>query len=79
MQGGDKLCQIACDTSISIRQLKAKVEVESGLKAAALAIYLPEVAQPLGQNVTLADCGLPSILIALTLHKIIIAEGYAGR
>ena len=74
MQGGDQLCQIACDTSISIRQLKAKVEVESGLKAAALAIYLPEVAQPLGQNVTLADCGLPSILIALTLHKIIIAD-----
>ena len=74
MQGGDQLCQIACDTSISIRQLKAKVEVESGLKAAALAIYLPEVAQPLGQNVTLADCGLPSVLIALTLHKIAIAN-----
>ena len=74
MQGGDQLCQIACDTSISIRQLKAKVEVESGLKAAALAIYLPEVAQPLGQNVTLADCGLPSVLIALTLHKIVIAN-----
>jgi hypothetical protein len=34
--------------SISIRQLKAKVEVEGGLKAAALGIYLPEVAQPLG-------------------------------
>jgi hypothetical protein len=74
MQGGDQLCQLACDTSISIRQLKAKVEVESGLKAAALAINLPEVAQPLGQNVTLADCGLPSVLIALTLHKIAIAN-----
>jgi hypothetical protein len=74
MQGGDQLCQIACETSISIRQLKVKVEVESGLKAAALAIYLPEVAQPLGQNVTLADCGLPSVLITLTLHKITIAD-----
>jgi hypothetical protein len=75
MQGGDQLCQIACETPISIRQqLKAKVEIESGLKAAALAIYLPEVAQPLGQNVTLADCGLPSVLITLTLHKIVIAD-----
>jgi hypothetical protein len=74
MQGGNQLCQIACDTSISIRQLKAKVEVEGGLKSAALAIYLPEVAQPLGQNATLADCGLPSMLIALTLHKIVIAD-----
>ena len=74
MQGGDQLCQITCDTSTSIRQLKAKVEVEGGLKAATLAIYLPEVAQPLGQNATLADCGLPSILIALTLHKIAIAD-----
>jgi hypothetical protein len=50
------------------------VQVEGGLKAATLAIYLPEVAQPLGQNVTLADCGLPSVLIALTLHKITIAD-----
>jgi hypothetical protein len=74
MQGGDQLCQLTCDTSISIRQLKAKVAVESGLTAAALAIYLPEVAQPLGQNVTLADCGLPFVLIALTLHKIAVAN-----
>jgi hypothetical protein len=55
-------------------QLKAKVEVETGLKAATLAIYLPAVAQPLGQNATLADCGLPSILYTLTLHKIVIAD-----
>jgi hypothetical protein len=74
MQGGDKLCQTTCATSISIRQLKAKAEVGGGLKAVTLAIYLPEVAQPLGQNDTLADCGLPSILIALTLHKITIAD-----
>jgi hypothetical protein len=71
MQGGNQLYLIACDTSISIRQLKAKVEVEGGLKAAALAIYLPEVAQPLGQNVTLADCGLPSVLIALALADVL--------
>jgi hypothetical protein len=47
------------------------VEVEAGLKAATLAIYLPEVAQSLGQNVTLAGCGLPSILYTLTLHNLI--------
>ena len=50
------------------------MEVEAGLKAATLAIYLPEVAQPLGQNATLAGCGLPSILYTLTLHKIDIAD-----
>jgi hypothetical protein len=50
------------------------VEVEAGLKAATLAIYLPEVNQPLGQNITLAGCGLPSILYTLTLHKIAIAD-----
>jgi hypothetical protein len=73
-QGGDRLCQIACNTSISIQQIKAKVEVEAGLKAATLAIYLPEVTQPLGQDITLAGCGLPSILYALILHKITIAD-----
>ena len=50
------------------------MEVEAGLKAAALGIYLPEVTQPLRQNVTLADCGLPSILYTLILHKIHIAD-----
>jgi hypothetical protein len=49
------------------------VEVEAGLKAAALAIYLPEVTMPLGQNIMLAGCGLPSILYTLILHKIAIA------
>ena len=74
MQGGNKSCQITCNASISILQLKAKVEVEAGLKAVTLAIYLPEATRPLGQNVTLADCALPSMLIAFTLHKIIIAD-----
>jgi hypothetical protein len=50
------------------------VEVEAGLKAAALAIYLPEVTRPLGQNNTLADCGLPSILYTPTLHNLAIAD-----
>jgi hypothetical protein len=35
---------------------------------------LPEVTQPLGQNITLAGCGLPSILYTLILHKIAIAD-----
>jgi hypothetical protein len=72
-QSGDELCQIRCNTSTSILQLKAKVEVEAGVKAATLAIYLAEVTQPLRQNVTLADCGLPATLYAVTLHKIVIA------
>ena len=74
MQGGNKICQITCNASISILQLKAKVEAEAGLKAATLAIYLPEATRPLGQTVTLADCGLPSMLIVFTLHKIVIAD-----
>jgi hypothetical protein len=62
----------AATRSISIRQLKAKAkaEVGAGLKAAALAIYLPEVPQPLGQNITPAACGLPSVLHTPILHKI---------
>jgi hypothetical protein len=31
MQGGNKICQITCNASISILQLKAKVEEEAGL------------------------------------------------
>jgi hypothetical protein len=73
-QGGDTVCKITCNASISILQLKTKVEVEAGLKAATLAIYLPEATRPLGQTVTLADCELPSMLIAFTLHKIVIAD-----
>ena len=34
----------------------------------------PEVAQPLEQNVTFADCRLPSVLITPTLHMISIAD-----
>jgi hypothetical protein len=42
------------------------VEVEAGLLAATLAIYLPEVDRPLG-------CGLSSKLHVVTPHKIDIA------
>jgi hypothetical protein len=74
MQGGNTVCQLTCDFATSVLQLKAKVEVEAGLLAAALAIYSPEVARPLGNSVTLADCGLPSKLYVITLHKAVISE-----
>jgi hypothetical protein len=73
-QGGNKVCQITCSSSTSILQLKAKVEVEAGLLAATLSIYLPEVDRPLGQTTTLMDCSLPSKLYVITLHKVVIAE-----
>ena len=73
-QSGDQLCQIICSSSTSIRQLKSKVEVEAGLLAATMAIYLPKVDRPLKQNATLTDCGLPSKLYVLTLHRIVITE-----
>ena len=73
-QGGDQFCRITCSSSTSIHQLKAKVEVEAGLPAATMAIYLPEVDRPLEQNATLTDYGLPSKLYALTLHKVVVSE-----
>jgi hypothetical protein len=63
-----------CSSSTSIKQLKAKVEVEAGIKAAALFIYHPEVNRPLAESITLAECGLPSKLYMFTLHKAIIAD-----
>jgi hypothetical protein len=42
IQGGDQVCRIMCSSLTSALQLKAKVEVEAGLKAAALAtVNLP--------------------------------------
>ena len=73
MQGGDQVCQVACIPSDSILQLKAKVEVEAGLKARTLAIYMPDIERPLGESVTLEVCGMPSKLYALKLHKVDIA------
>jgi hypothetical protein len=73
VQGGNQVCQVACIASVSILQLKAKVEVEAGLEARTLAIYMPEIERPLGDSVTLEVCGMPSKLYALKLHKVDIA------
>ena len=73
VQGGNQVCQVACIASVSIMQLKAKVEVEAGLEARTLAIYMPEIERPLGESVTLEVCGMPSKLYALKLHKVDIA------
>ena len=73
VQGGNQVCQVACIPSVSILQLKAKVEVEAGLEARTLAIYMPEVERPLGDSVTLEVCGMPSKLYVLKLHKVEIA------
>jgi hypothetical protein len=73
VQGGNQVCQVACIASVSIMQLKAKVEVETGLEARTLAIYMPEIERPLGESVTLEVCGMPSKLYALKLHKVDIA------
>ena len=79
MQGGNQVCQVACIASVSILQLKAKVEVEAGLEARTLAIYMPEIERPLGESVTLEICGMPSKLYALKLHKVDIAALVGAR
>jgi hypothetical protein len=73
VQGGNQVCHVACIASVSIMQPKAKVEVEVGLEARILAIYMPEIERPLGESVTLGVCGMPSKLYALKLHKVNIA------
>ena len=73
MQGGNQVCQVACIPSVSILQLKAKVEVEAGLEARTLAIYMPDIERPLGDSVTLEVCGMPSTLYAVKIHKVDIA------
>ena len=73
MQGGNQVCQVACIASVSILQLKAKVEVEAGLEARTLAIYMPEIERPLGESATLEGCGMPSKLYMLKLHEVDIA------
>jgi hypothetical protein len=74
MQGGDPLGQTRCSSSISILQLKVKVELETGLEASTLAIYAPELERPLGESLTLVGCGLPCELYAITLCKVDIAD-----
>jgi hypothetical protein len=73
VQGGNQVCQVACIAWVSILQLKAKVEVEAGLEARTLAIYMPEIERPLGDSVTLEVCGMPSTLYAVKIHKVDIA------
>jgi hypothetical protein len=73
VQGGDQVCQVACIASDSILQLKVKVEVEAGLEARTLAIYMPEIERPLGESVTLEVCGMPSKLYAVKLNKVDMA------
>jgi hypothetical protein len=73
VQGGQQVCQVGCIASVSILQLKAKVEVEAGLDARTLAIYMPDIERPLGESITLEICGMPSELIAVTLHQVDIA------
>jgi hypothetical protein len=73
VQGGNQVCQVACIASVSILQLKAKVEVEAGLEARTLAIYMPEIERPLGESVTLEVCGMPSKLYAVKLNKVDMA------
>jgi hypothetical protein len=73
VQGGNQVCQVVCIVSVSIQQLKAKVEVEAGLEARTLAIYMTENERPLGDSVTLEVCGMPSKLYVMKLHTIDIA------
>jgi hypothetical protein len=73
VQGGDQVCQVACIASVSVLQLKVKVEVEAGIEARTLAIYMPEIERPLGESITLEVCGMPSKLYALKLHEVDIA------
>jgi hypothetical protein len=62
------LCEIVGNPTDSILQLKARVEVQCGLEAETLALCLPS--RPLGENETLATCGLPSELYAVVLHTV---------
>jgi hypothetical protein len=54
----------------SIKQFKDQVEVEGGLKADTLAMYLPQIEQPLGpESATLESLGM---------HRISTAEDITG-
>ena len=55
-------------------QLKAKVEIEAGLKAETFSLYLPSNEEPLGESQTVGACGMPSELYAVVLHKVVIAD-----
>ena len=55
-------------------QLKAKVEIEAGLKAETFSLYLPSKDEPLGESQTVSACGMPSELYAVVLQKVVIAD-----
>ena len=55
-------------------QLKAKVEIEAGLKAETFSLYLPSQEEPLGESQTVSACGMPSELYAIMLQKVVIAD-----
>ena len=55
-------------------QLKAKVEIEAGLKAETFLLYLPSQEEPLGESQTVSACGMPSELYAVMLQKVVIAD-----
>ena len=58
----------------SVLQLKAKVEIQAGLKAETFSLYLPSTEEPLGENQTVSTCGYPTELYAIMLQKIVIAD-----
>ena len=55
-------------------QLKAKVEIEAGLKAETFSLYLPSKEEPLGESQTVGACGMPSELYAVVLQKVVVAD-----
>ena len=55
-------------------QLKAKVEIEAGLKAETFSLYLPSQEEPLGESQTVSACGMPSELYAVVLQKVVVAD-----
>jgi hypothetical protein len=71
---GNKICDLECPKVAAIGQLKMQVEVEGGLNAQTLALYLPEAEEALRDDVTLDEIGLPSELYAMVLHRVDIAK-----
>ena len=55
-------------------QVKAKVEVQAGLKAEMCSLYLESAEEPLGEHTTVSMWGMPTKLIAVRLQKVVIAE-----
>ena len=74
LQGGDSVCQIGCHATSSVLQLKAKVEIEAGLRAETFSLYLPSKEEPLGESQTVSACGMPSELYAVVLQTVVIAD-----